>query len=452
MNARDALEHARDLARRGDDAAAREAYMEVLRQDPTSFLALNELGNLALQGGYRGAALTAFREAARLYPANRIARANLANALREERDFPGAKLEYQAALDIDPEFAEAHQGLASVLAELELPGADEHRDKGFTGHALLTKHYRGAGAAPALLMLVSARGGNFPVRLFFDDRRYTIHVIYAEYWAGREALPPHALIVNGVADADLSARALERAEELIAGSTSPVINHPARIRATARAANAQRLSGLPGVTAPAIKSIARGALLAGVVRDFPMLIRSPGFHTGRHFVRVDEPGALASAVESLAGDELLAIEYLDARANDGLIRKYRVMFVDGALYPLHLAISSDWKVHYFSADMAQSAALREEERRFLEDMPAVLGARAMRALEEICAALALEYAGIDFGLAADGSLLLFEANAAMTVVPPGPEPMWNYRRPAAEAVVSACRRLLARCAGAAVGP
>ncbi len=448
MNAGDALEHARLLARRGDDSAARAAYLEFLRRDPSSFAALNELGNLALQGGYRSAALSAFREAARLYPANKIARANLANALREDRDFPEARLQYQAALDLDPEFAEAHQGMASVLGELGLPGADYHRDKGFTGHALLTKPYRGAAAGASLLMLVSARGGNFPVRLFFDDRRYTTHVIYAEYWDATLPLPPHALIVNAVGDADLCTRALERAEELLGRSSSPVINHPARIRATGRAANARRLAGVPGVIAPAVETITRAALLGGAPRQFPLLIRSPGFHTGRHFVRVDAPGALATAIAALAGDELLAIEYLDSRGADGLARKYRVMFVDGTLYPLHLAISSDWKVHYFTADMARSAALREEERRFLDDMPAVLGTRAMGALTGICAVLGLEYAGIDFALAPDGSLLLFEANAAMMVVPPGSEPMWDYRRPATEAVIQACARLLARHAAA----
>ena len=29
--------------------------------------------------------------------------------------------------------------------------------------------------------------------------------------------------------------------------------------------------------------------------------------------------------------------------------KYRVMFIDGVCHPLHLAISRDWKVHYFTA-------------------------------------------------------------------------------------------------------
>ncbi len=41
---------------------------------------------------------------------------------------------------------------------------------------------------------------------------------------------------------------------------------------------------------------------------------------------------------------------------------------------------------------------RAEEARFLEDMPGVLGPRAMAALAEIQNVLGLDYAGIDFGL------------------------------------------------------
>ena len=130
-------------------------------------------------------------------------------------------------------------------------------------------------------------------------------------------------------------------------------------------------------------------------------------------------------------------------------RKYRVMFIDGVMYPLHLAISPDWKIHYFSSAMAQNPLFREEERRFLEDMPAALGATAMRALQQICSALELEYAGIDFAVAADGSILLFEANATMALVPPPPDEVWDYRRAAIDTAIQAARRMIESRTGAA---
>ena len=153
---------------------------------------------------------------------------------------------------------------------------------------------------------------------------------------------------------------------------------------------------------------------------------------------------LCLAAAALPGDTLLAIQYLDARGRDGMARKYRVMIIDGALYPLHLAIASDWKVHYFTAAMAGSAAHREEERRFLDDMGATLGPRAMAALRGIAAALDLDYAGVDFALGREGELLLFEANATMALIPPEPDPVWDYRRRAVDHALAAAKRMLER--------
>jgi hypothetical protein len=124
------------------------------------------------------------------------------------------------------------------------------------------------------------------------------------------------------------------------------------------------------------------------------------------------------------------------------VRKYRVMTIGGELYPLHVAISSHWKIHYFTAEMAEQANYRAEDAEFLENMPEVLGSRAMQALGHIQATLVLDYAGIDFGLSASGDLLLFEANATMVVNPPEPDERWAYRRPAVERIFAAVRRML----------
>jgi hypothetical protein len=444
------LERARALAAKAEDEAAKQAYIEILRRDPTHLAALNELGTLAFSGGFRSAARTAYLQAVRHHPGDKIVRVNLANLLRDEHDLAAAKLHYEAALAIDPDFPEAHQGMALVLNELGLEDAALHWHRGFSGHALVSKPYRGTGTDVPLLLLVSARGGNIPTQLWITDRQFAVTAIYAEFHDPGLPLPRHALIVNAVGDADLCDTALANAEAIVARSTAPVINAPARVRLTGRAENARRLAAIEGVIAPAIRTLSPAVILADAGQAFPILLRRPGFHTGRHFVRVDSRDALAPAIAALGAEELLAIQYLDARGPDGMARKYRVMFIDGVAYPLHLAISADWKVHYFSADMAVNAGHREEERRFLEDMPSVLGSRAMAALERIRGILGLEYGGIDFALAPDGSLLLFEANATMVVFPPNADRLWDYRRAAIDRVLEAATRMLLRRADHAV--
>src|SRR5262249_28397941 len=143
------------------------------------------------------------------------------------------------------------------------------------------------------------------------------------------------------------------------------------------------------------------------------------------------------------------IEYLDASGKDGRSRKFRVMMIGGKLYPLHLAISRDWKVHYFTSDMAAEPDHRAEEAKFLGDMPGTLGARAMRALGAIQAALGLDYAGIDFGLSSDGDLLLFEANATMVIAQPGHDAHWAYRKSAIDRAIEAATTMLMQRAIAA---
>jgi hypothetical protein len=147
-------------------------------------------------------------------------------------------------------------------------------------------------------------------------------------------------------------------------------------------------------------------------------------------------------VEQLPGQEITVIEFLDARGADGKVRKYRAMMIDGQIYPLHVAISSQWKIHYFTAEMAERADHRAEDAEFLENMAGVLGERAMEGWRGFKSTLGLDYAGIDFGLSAGGDVLLFEANATMVVNPPEADERWAYRRPAVERIFAAVRRML----------
>jgi hypothetical protein len=143
----------------------------------------------------------------------------------------------------------------------------------------------------------------------------------------------------------------------------------------------------------------------------------------------------------LPGRELTVVQYLDARGPDGKVRKYRMM-IDGQIYRLHVAISTNWKIHYFTADMSDIPEHRAEDAEFLENMSRVLGPAGMTALQEVQKTLGLECAGIDFGLCAGREILLFEANATMVVNPPEPDPRWAYRREPVQRILDAARKML----------
>jgi len=371
---------------------------------------------------------------------------HLGNLLRENGEWLAAKEHYVRALAVDSTLWQAHQALSYVFAEI---GNDEaasyHRDAGFRNHAMNPLPLRGDTPAATILLLNSALGGNTPTSDLLDVRIFRVIVLIVEYFTAGDLLPAHDLIINAISDADLCADALIAAQALIQRSSQPLINDPRRVCATGRVATAQRFATFPAVVTARTTLLSRADLTSSESGEalhragwtFPLLLRSSGHHTGRHFVRVDAESSLCERVGELPGDPLMLIESLPTASSDGLYRKYRVMFVGGTMYPLHLAIARDWKVHYFSSEMGHVEAFRLEEARFLSDMAQGLGTRALSALAGIQRTLGLDYAGVDFGLTETGDLLLFEANATMIVPPVGADPRFAYRQPAVDAIVSA---------------
>ena len=439
---------ARRHAARGEDAAAIAALMAVLSRQPHNLAALLELASLAQAGGHRAAAATALRQAVHCHPGDPRPCVGLGDLALVEGDLAAARHAYTTALAADPACALAHQGLARIAAEAgDTTLAAQHAARGFPGHARMPRRHAAPETGPPVLLLVAALGGNIPTEAWLDPRRYAITALHPEYDDPAAPLPAHRLIVNAIGDAERASAALAAAEALCARSPAPVINAPARAAATTRPEIARLAATLSGWRVPAIAAWPRAAPPAAATLTFPLLLRAPGYQTGRHFLRVERAADLPAALAALPGDQVLAMSPFDARGADGRYRKYRVLAIGGRLWPLHLAVADQWKVHYFTAAMTantpEAAAARAEEARFLADMADVLGPRAMAALGALAAALGLDYAGIDFALGPDGTALLFEANPAMLLPPPDPHPLLAYRRPATEAAIAAMQALLA---------
>jgi hypothetical protein len=435
---------------RNDDA--REAYFELLAVAPTHFGGLNNLGNVLTRAGKRRAAQAAYEEAVRLHPGNALGRVSLGICLLELEHFDRAREQFEAALRLDPKNAAAHKGLSYVYTRTgDESAADLHRRLGFGAQPVETLPFVGDGQPVRVLVLVSATGGNLDAESLLDKRIFATTKLYVEYWDPRSGLPPHDLVFNAVSDADVAMDALRAIPALLARSRAGArtINPPERIVTTGRIQGALRLGRLEGVLAPRIELFSRGDLESGGAQlletrgfGFPLLLRLPRQHTGRHFVMVERAADLSASLAGLPGDELFAIEYLDARGPDGQSRKYRAMFVGGKTFPLHLALSPNWKIHYFSADMTENAENRAQDQRFLSDMSGTIGPVATAALERIREALGLDYGGVDFAVDPSGKLLLFEANASMVVALPGADPRWDYRRAAAQAILDAFRTMV----------
>ncbi len=443
---------------------ARTEHLKVVALDPTHRRNLNALGLLLAASGHRKAALISLAQAVKHHPDSATSRVNFGGVLLEERDAAApaaAREQFEAALRIDPNLPQAHAGMYYALTRLgETEAAKHHQRLGFNRKNFFTNIYRGDAPPVPVLLLVSSTGGNTPIEKLIDDTVFQTYVVVTDFYDQSNPLPAHNLVINGIGDVDVSREALVAAQALIARSPAPMLNAPLAVMATSRLENAARLREIPGVVTPVTQLFSfaelaqpdgHQALLCNGF-TFPLLLRAPGFHMGEFFFKVDAPEDLAHALAQFPGagrseTQLLAIEYLDARGADGYCRKYRVMMVDGALYPLHLAISPQWKIHYFSSDMADKPDHRAEETQFLADMPRVLAPKAMKSLTMLQKSLGLDYAGIDFGLGPNGEILLFEANATMVVQHPDDAELWNYRRSAVSRILAAVHRMFLKCAG-----
>jgi len=354
---------------------------------------------LAIRQNIR-AARTVFTQAVLAHPQEASAHAALASLLVDAGDRAGAQAAFERATALEPEHREAHRGLA-ILAERDGDhvGAQRHWRAGFPDGVLATTPGVPPGPHVRVLLVASAVGGNIPLAHVLDPAHFSLTTLIAESFSPRTQFGAYDIVFNSIGDADRARRGLGFAERALAAVQTRVINPPARVRETSRPVNARRLAALDGIIMPLTIPFRRGSSISAIGLPFPFLVRSPGFHTGLNFVRVDDAPSFVTAVDDLPGDDLLAIEYIDTRHDAGTYVKYRAMAIDGMIYSVHRAISTDWKIHAFTAQ-------HEEAEPPLDDGTLVR-------LQRVVDALGLDYCGIDFAYDRSGRLVVFEANATM---------------------------------------
>jgi hypothetical protein len=221
----------------------------------------------------------------------------------------------------------------------------------------------------------------------------------------------------------------------------PVLNDPQLVPRTSRTAIARMFADSTAVAVASTAAVTRRTVHARRP-PYPFLIRPLDSHAGNDLAKIADENELRTYLEALAHiEEFYVAPFIDYRNADGYYRKYRIMFVDGVPYPVHLAISPRWMIHYYNAAMADNAWMRDEEHAFLRDMDAVFDGVRADGLREIAQAIPLDYFGIDCSIAPDGRVLLFEASTAMIVHLRDPVDLYPYKAQYVPRVIAALERL-----------
>ncbi|RKP50786.1 tetratricopeptide repeat protein [Trinickia fusca] len=330
---------------------------------------------------------------------------------------------YRHALAVHPGLAIAHQNLAAVLdAQGSKAEAARHRECAYRLQRVFVEPALGVERRRLLILAVGNGSGNIPIDTmlsFQTTSRIKYAIDYADE-AEDASLPPYDLVFNAIGDPDFAAPLAARIARFAHRCGRPVLNPPEAIERTFRHRTAALLEPVRDAIVPrclrldacppTADALAQRLAQAGIT--LPLLLRPLGTHGGEGLTLQTSLDTLWSALSKLDHPCYLTA-YHDVRSADGYFRKYRMIYVDREPFAYHLAISPNWMVHYFSAEMVEAPWKLEEERRFLADPHAALGAAAMHAIVEIGRQLDLDYCGIDFTLLPDGRILVFEANAAM---------------------------------------
>lgn len=266
-------------------------------------------------------------------------------------------------------------------------------------------------------------GGNSDVVQLLPETLAFDQYNFSQQFAGTQAKPVPAnyqCVLNLVTDPDQHPQTLQRIRKLLRGFRGRIVNNPDAVLRSSRDLVARRLSGIPDLVVPQVLRLHNprpGAASQAVQRasfTFPLIVRIAGTQTGESVRLAANPEEVEAACSD-PGDYILT-QFVDFRSADGLYRKYRFWSFGRATIFKHAIISDQWNIH--NADrkriMHERPDLIEEETLLFARPEGTLPPLVHSVFDAVRARLGLDFFGMDFGLAEDGRVILFEANATMS--------------------------------------
>jgi hypothetical protein len=271
-------------------------------------------------------------------------------------------------------------------------------------------------------------------------------------------LPPHDVLFIAVGESDQS-RALLRSLTTFAKTWSgPLVNQPDRSLQLSRDRVAILLQSQPGIYMPitvraereTMVNIGRGAKSAADMLsdgDFPLIVRPVGSHAGRGLQKITTFDEIPAYLQQQKDDAFYISRFVDYSNDDGQFRKYRIALIEGRPYLCHIAISSNWMIHYLNAGMSESAVKRAEEAAVMASFDEVFVPRHRAAFDLIQERFGLDYLAMDCSETRDGELLIFEVDTGMVVHAIDPADVFPYKKPQMRKVFDAFQAMLHKTAG-----
>jgi glutathione synthase/RimK-type ligase-like ATP-grasp enzyme/Tfp pilus assembly protein PilF len=236
------------------------------------------------------------------------------------------------------------------------------------------------------------------------------------------------LVLNNVVNAEMLSRDHKQKVDLSVAAEAfgvPVINHPMQAALTTRQRTAFWLTDVENVRPPRtirFKALDNDAnLQIRFVEEkigYPHIIRPTFTHSGVDMTLIETRDGLIRELQIRGGQQIYVHEFIENRTIDGLFRKIRVAVIGDEIVPVMTDFDEYWNVHgrtkpHRKEFYRRRRHLLELDRQILREPNEVLTTGVMETLREIRKKIPLDIFGIDFDVMSDGTVLFFEANAAM---------------------------------------
>jgi hypothetical protein len=309
-------------------------------------------------------------------------------------------------------------------------------------------------------------GSNTPIEFLLEGFAIELMVLYVVAEAELPVpLPEHDIAIVIASDSDDCRDALGKIEAARPRWPRPLLNPPKLIGNLDRDKLYRLLAGIEGLVIPATIPCTRAQLsqamrpvdatgkpmqsaeaLAEIAGDlaFPVIIRPRGSHAGVGLAKIDDVAAMQRYLDESDAEAFFVARFIDYAGEDGVFRKYRVVFVDGRPYACHMAVADRWDIWYLNAGMSDDAGKRLEEANFMSTFDIGFGRRHRSALAAMAERVGLDYFIVDCAETKDGSLLIFEADNTAVVHNMDRPEVFPYKPPQMRKIFDAFVAMLER--------
>lgn len=207
------------------------------------------------------------------------------------------------------------------------------------------------------------------------------------------------------------------------------LNHPQAILETSRDQIATKLKGIPGLIMPHTVRVKLSGLedlwraMKWAELNFPVIIRECGTHGGQRMILMANAEDLSSLYPlALDGRAFYLIQYHDY-CRENVYTKYRIAVVAGKTYLRGIGSGEGWMVHHKNhvALLKKNTYYREYEKILRAEFYQRLNGLIQPVMGRIIQALRLDFFGIDCHISKQGEILIFEANASMSILEEEPD-------------------------------